>query len=247
MRITVAAGGVKAQGRHPVGFGRVNRFAFDLQVVEYPVLRHKADVGELRIGTGVRLHLCYRSQVIRHLFAAHIDIHQHIAERLHLQDIFIGDITAFNGVADPAAAHHRKIGVSTRHLRCQHQVPHVGLHETHLTAIPFQPAGECTDLHIQLGFAFILERRQQGEHLWVFRNFRGIEDALALAVIVGHLLLQVDRDQLIMHQLHLPVTEFEIRAADVFTPLMGLHNPDAVLLVRRARRARHIVHLFFIF
>ncbi|MNP46269.1 hypothetical protein D3C76_1402560 [compost metagenome] len=50
-----------------------------------------------------------------------------------------------------------------------------------------------------------------------------------------------------MHQLHLAVAEFEIRAAYVFTPLMGLHNPDPVLLVRCARRARHVVHLLFIF
>ena len=49
-----------------------------------------------------------------------------------------------------------------------------------------------------------------------------------------------------MHQLHLAVTEFEIRTAYVFTPLVGLYNPDPVLTIRRARRAGHIIYLLFI-
>ena len=47
-----------------------------------------------------------------------------------------------------------------------------------------------------------------------------------------------------MHQLQLAVAEFEVGATHVFPPLMRLHDPGAVLAIRRARRARHIIHLF---
>ncbi len=125
-------------------------------------------------------------------------------------------------------------------------MPHVSLHKTNFAAIPFQATIQRADLHVQLRFAFTLERRQQREHLLVFRNFWRIKYALTFPVRVSDLLLQVDRNKLVMHQFHLAVTEFKIRAAYVFAPLVGLHNPDAVLTIRRTRRAGHIIHLFFI-
>ncbi|MNS97709.1 hypothetical protein D3C72_1320550 [compost metagenome] len=49
-----------------------------------------------------------------------------------------------------------------------------------------------------------------------------------------------------MHQLQLTVTELEIGTAHILAPLMRLHNPGAVLTIRRARRARHIIHLLVV-
>ena len=100
--------------------------------------------------------------------------------------------------------------------------------------------------HFQLRLAFTLERRQQREHLRVFRNLWRVKYAFTLPIIVGHFLLQVHRDQLIVHHFQLAVAELEIGAAHIFAPLMGLHNPDTVLFIRGARGARHIVNLLFV-
>ena len=50
-----------------------------------------------------------------------------------------------------------------------------------------------------------------------------------------------------MHQLKLTIAEFEVRAADIFPPLVGLNYPDTVLFVRRAGRTRYVINLLFIF
>ena len=165
---------------------------------------------------------------------------------MYLHHVFIGDIARFNRITHAAAAHHREIGIAARHLRRQQQTSHIGLHKTHFAAIAFQVRVYATDFDLQLRFALILERRQQGEHLRIFGDLWRIEHALALAVVVSDLFLQVDRDQLIVHQLHFAVAEFEVGAAHIFAPLMGLDDPDTVLLVRRARAARNVIHLFFI-
>ncbi len=215
VRIAIAAGGVKAQRRHPIGLRRIHRFAFDFQIVQLTVFGHETDVGKLRISAGIRLHLRDGGQVIHYLLAVHIDIGQHIAERLDLHHIFVGDIPRLNGVADPAAAHHREIRVAARHLRRQQQVAHIGLHKAHFTAVALQMTIHAADFDLQLRLAFVLERRQQRHHLRVLGDLRRIQHPLALAVIVSHFFLQVDRDQLIVHQLHLAVAELKIGAADV--------------------------------
>ena len=125
-------------------------------------------------------------------------------------------------------------------------MPHVGLHETDFAAIAFQAAIERANLHVQLRFAFILERCQQRQHLLVFSDFWGVKYALTFPVRVRDFLLQVDRDQLVVHQFHLAVTELKVRTTNVFTPLVSLNNPDTVLPVWRTWRARHVIHLFFI-
>ncbi len=122
----------------------------------------------------------------------------------------------------------------------------IGLYKAHFAAIALKRCIDRTNFHRQLRLAFVLERRQQREHLGVFRNFWRIEHALAVTVVVNNLFLQVDRDQLIVHQLHLTVAELKVGTANVFTPLVSLHDPDPVLAVRCAGRARHVVHLLFI-
>ena len=208
--------------------------------------RYKTDVGKLRVGAGVRLHLRYCCQVIQQLFTRKIDIGDGVTKRLHFQHIFIGDIARFNAVANAATAHHCQIRPGACHLCGEKDPRQVGLHKAHFAAIPFKTASGAANLHAQLRFAFVLERRQQREHLRVFGNFRRVEHAFALAVVIGHFLLQVDRDELVAHQFHLAVTKLEIRATNVFAPLMGLHNPGAILLIRCARCAGHIIGLLFI-
>ncbi|MNE10237.1 hypothetical protein D3C80_1029410 [compost metagenome] len=194
MRIAVTAGGVKTQRHHAVSFGGVNRFAFDLQIVQLAVFGGKTDVSKLRIGTGVRLHLRHGSQIIDHLFTAHIGVDHDVAKRLHLEHIFVGNITAINGIANAAAAHHRKISTGACHLRCQQQMSHIGLYKADFAAIPFQTTINSADLHIQLRFAFILERRQERQHLGVFGNFRRVKYALTFAIIISHFFLQIHRN-----------------------------------------------------
>ena len=41
--------------------------------------------------------------------------------------------------------------------------------------------------------------------------------------------------------------KLKISPSHVFAPLMRLHNPDAVLLIRFAWRTRHVIDLFFVF
>ena len=132
-------------------------------------------------------------------------------------------------------------------MRRQQQVAHIGLHKAHFTAVALQMTIHAADFDLQLRLAFVLERRQQRHHLRILGDLRRIQHPLALAVIVSHFFLQVDRDQLIVHQLHLAVAELKIGAADVFAPLMRLDDPDAVLTIRRARGAWHIIDLLFIF
>ena len=148
MRIAVAAGGVKAQGRHTIGLCRIDRFAFDGQIIELAVFSHKTDVGKLRIGAGIGLHLRHGGQILGHFLTAHIDIDQHVAEGLHLHHIFIGDITRFNRITHSAAAHHREISIAARHLRRQQQTSHIGLHETNFAAIALQMRVYATDFHL---------------------------------------------------------------------------------------------------
>ncbi len=158
-RITIAARGVETQRRHAVGFGRINRLAFDFQIGELALFGDKAHIGELWIGAGVRFHLRYGGEIINHLFAAHIGIHHNVAERLYLEHAFIGNISRLNRVANTAAAHHAKIGAGARDLRSQNHPSHIGLDKSDLTAIAFKKAIHATNFHLQLRFTFILERR----------------------------------------------------------------------------------------
>ena len=81
--------------------------------------------------------------------------------------------------------------------------------------------------------ADFLERRQQRPQRGVFRD--GLGERLLAAVGLGA--LQVDRQQRVAHQLDLAGIQLEVGAADVFAPLMRLHDPGTVLTVGRAGRA----------
>ena len=189
----------------------------------------------------------HRGQIINHFFPAHIGVHHDVAKRLYLQHALIGDIAAFDGVTDTAAAHHAKISAGSRHLRSQQQVPHIGLHETDFATVAFEARIDATDFHVELRFTFILERRQQRKHLLIFNNLRGVEYALTFTVVPGHFFLQINGNELVVNHFHFAVTELKVRPAHVFPPLVGLYNPDPILLIWRTRRTRYVINLLLIF
>ena len=93
----------------------------------------------------------------------------------------------------------------------------------------------------------LLVGRQHRQHVLVLSDLAGVRHQAGFSIGCLDGLHQVDRNQCVFHQFELTGAVLKIGPAHVFSPLMGLHDPGAVLPIRFAIGARNVFTVQHVF
>ena len=236
LRVAVTAAGGEVVDGQPVLAPCINHLAANPGFLQHAALDLHLHAHGLRKGTRAGCHLGHRLQVFQQLGTCQAHQRNLVAEGLHLEHIAVGELAVGQGVAHAAGVHDGQVGAGALLHRARNHHAQIGGLRPHAVAVAIEHADSLTHRQGQARSAVVLERFEEVAHRRVFGDALGVD----LARAVGLALRQVDRQQLVLQQLNLAGIDDEIGTSDVLAPLVRLHDPGAVLSIRRAGLARHI-------